>query len=197
MMSKKTQLSLLLALFFLLSTLIMITNAAAAPKITPIRAPPPNLNEVLNGTTISLPFEARFEEASSSLAYFEIVFNATAWTYQGFSAYTDGMDITSQFNETIEDDHLTLVANEMDPANGDLNVSINFIAQPVEGNYTFTWSYMYSATPLSVPGMPDLKSDTGTTHIMVIPEFSHITILIVMVLTSITILLFRRKLPNN
>jgi len=147
---------------------LAFTPLAGAEEIAGISTPPEDLGVVNVGDTVILNFTAEFRDSLWSVAMISVSFYPEDWSYEGFSAEMDGVNVTEQFNLVVDGEKgvVELSATSLEPVNGVLSVSVAFKALG-RGSYTFGWSYVFIAMPPPGPNVPAAGMDFGDTHVTV------------------------------
>lgn len=164
MTTKNKLLSAVFTLTLALTLCLTIVPSAKAGEITNVVEPPLNLGTVTPLSIIEPLFGATFADSTQTVAIILVNYTTTGWTYDGFEAYMDGVDVSGQFIETHDAVAGTLRLNGSDitPANGILKVYVMFEAGETEDCYIFPWRYFYTAFQ-SPPEIPTMMDDSGET----------------------------------
>ena len=156
----------LLPLMAIALLLCAVVPLVGAHEVVVASTPPLDVGTVKLEETIELCFEAEFSGSYGSTAIIAVSYNPSGWSYEGFSAEMDGVDVSGQFEVDMRDNMVELSAPSLTPANGTLKVSVSFKASE-GGDYEFSWSYTFVAMPPPGPNVPDLKMDSGETRVSV------------------------------
>lgn len=151
-------------LALLMSLLILFMSPLALADLTIVETPPTDAGTLSVGDTLTLTFNVSYSGSTDSRAAISVGFNASGWTYAGFIATMDAVDVSAGFTESVLADSVSLTNDALEPDDGTLTVALNFTAE-AEGNYTFDWSSAFSI----ISGTnPDIQTAMGTTNATVV-----------------------------
>ena len=155
----------------MLTLSLSMVSIVTAGHITEIATPPANMGTISSGETIDLTFTATFADSIQTIVAIEVDYTADAWSYDGFDATMGAEDVADQFTETDVAGTVSLTCGTVTPSNGILSISLTFTALPSEGDYTFPWSYSFSAAQTGEPPpIPTTEDGSGTTQAHITAE---------------------------
>ena len=144
----------------LTSLVILLVSPVALADLNVIETPPADAGTVPVGGTLTLTFKISYSGSTDSRAAISIGFDPSGWTYAGFTATMDAVDVSAGFAETVLAGSVSLTNDALEPDEGTLTVTLIFTAT-AEGTYTFDWSSAFSI----ISGTnPDIKTAMDTTR---------------------------------
>jgi len=118
------------------------------------------------GEIVTLEFSAEFPlDSTQSMTIISVEYSDTGFTYYGFTVEMDSTDVTSQFEIDSSTGASIINCSSISPVSGTLDIVISFEAGTVEGDYTFSWRYIYVAymEPPDFPSTVDVEGETSAT----------------------------------
>ena len=152
---------LILLLPDFLSGLMAVSLVSA--DLSLVQVPPTYAGEFNEGEQLTLTFIISFAGSTDSRAIVSTSFDPSGWSYSGFIAKMDTIDVSTQFTETVGADSVVLEASDLNPDEGTLNVTLIFTAVK-HGSYKFDWA---TAAGILDGQNAGLNSIDGTTNAVV------------------------------
>ena len=184
-------------LLTLLITLTIIPQATC--KVELLSKPSEDLGKISVGDVLVLKFSANFSNSAGSIAAVKIVFDDDVWSYEGFSATVDDVDVCEQFEETVRAGEAMVLGATFQPANGLLVIEFRLRAEEPSDHQVIAWNYSFIAFP-PPPGLPDYVVESGSGRVSITsrhgPEYGLLigaSIAILIVVAGIIYWHVRRK----
>jgi len=189
-----------LLLTALLTLLISLTfTPVARCKVELLSKPPEDLGKLTVGDILVLRFSANFSNSAGSIAAVKIIFDEDVWSYEGFSATVDDVDVSNQFEETVSAGEAMVLGATFQPANGLLVVEFRLRAEEPSDHQVIAWNYSFIAFP-PPPSLPDYIVESGCGRASIVsrhgPEYGLLigaSIVVLVIIAGIIYWRVRRK----